>query len=114
GFVPSSLMLGLTTYFSTEIAVIPMLWVIPLALYLLTLIAAFARHEWISLRLLARAFPILAVILVLMLNMIATEPISGILLLHLAVFLVASLLCHRQLAADRPGPGSLTEYYLWM
>src|SRR5262249_10834201 len=41
-FVPSSLMLGMTTYLTTDIAAIPLLWAIPLALYLLTFILTFA------------------------------------------------------------------------
>ena len=50
-FIPSSLMLGLTTYLTTDIAAIPLLWVIPLALYLLTFILCFAArpvlpHSW--------------------------------------------------------------------
>ncbi len=35
--IPSSLMLGVTTYFATDIASLPLLWVVPLALYLLSL-----------------------------------------------------------------------------
>src|SRR5205807_5638278 len=40
---PSSLMLGVTTYLTTDIAAVPFLWVIPLALYLMTFILVFAR-----------------------------------------------------------------------
>ena len=43
-FVPSSLMLGVTTYITLDIAAIPMLWVIPLGLYLLSFIIVFTRH----------------------------------------------------------------------
>src|SRR5207244_9168757 len=42
-FVPSSLMLGVTTYITLDIAAIPLLWVIPLALYLLSFILVFAK-----------------------------------------------------------------------
>src|SRR5262249_8094042 len=49
-FVPSSLMLGVTTYLSTDIASVPLLWIIPLALYLLTFILVFSRLPgWIHL-----------------------------------------------------------------
>ena len=41
--IPSSLMLGLTTYLTTDVAAIPLIWVIPLAIYLLTFILVFAR-----------------------------------------------------------------------
>ena len=43
-FIPTSLMLGVTMYLTTDIAAIPLLWVIPLALYLLTFIITFARQ----------------------------------------------------------------------
>src|SRR5262249_16377979 len=42
-FVPSSLMLGVTTYMTTDIAAIPFLWVLPLGLYLLSFILVFSR-----------------------------------------------------------------------
>src|SRR5262249_51642256 len=41
GAVPSSLMLGVTTYMTTDIAAIPLLWILPLALYLMTFIIVF-------------------------------------------------------------------------
>jgi spermidine synthase len=37
-----------------------------------------------------------------------------VLLLHLVTFTLAAYVCHAQLAADRPPPGHLTEYYLWL
>ena len=42
--IPSSLMLGVTTYITTDIASAPFLWVVPLALYLLSFIIVFARR----------------------------------------------------------------------
>ena len=42
-FVPSSLVLGVTTYVTTDVAAVPLLWVVPLALYLLTFVIAFSR-----------------------------------------------------------------------
>ncbi len=47
-FVPSSLMLGVTTYFTTDIAAIPLLWVAPLAIYLLSFILVFAPAMCLS------------------------------------------------------------------
>jgi hypothetical protein len=46
--IPSSLMLGVTTYITTDIAAVPLLWVIPLALYVATFIIVFARKPLIS------------------------------------------------------------------
>ena len=64
-FVPSSLMLGVTTYMSTDIAAAPLLWVVPLALYLLSFVAAFARRPMLpkTLVLEAMAGALLAVVL---------------------------------------------------
>src|ERR1019366_845345 len=56
GAVPSSLLLGVTAYLTTNIAPIPLLWVVPLALYLLTFIFAFARKPFMKSMWLARAF----------------------------------------------------------
>ena len=50
-FAPSSLMLGVTNYITTDIASVPLLWIIPLALYLLTMVFAFARKPLFSPRL---------------------------------------------------------------
>lgn len=113
-FVPSSLMLGVTTYLSTDIAVVPLMWIVPLAIYLLTFILVFARREIFPRPLLARLFPILLVALVMLFNLQAAEPIIGLIVLHLATFFVAAMLCHGQLAADRPSPAHLTQFYLWM
>ncbi|HVU35702.1 MAG TPA: fused MFS/spermidine synthase [Opitutaceae bacterium] len=113
-FVPSSLMLGVTTYLSSEVAVVPLLWIVPLALYLLTFVAAFARRRLIPAAALARAFPLLAVIWVLVVDMFVTHPIGGLMALHLAVFVVIALLCHGRLAEDRPSAANLTEFYLWV
>lgn len=113
-FAPSSLLLGVTTYLSSEIAVIPLLWIIPFALYLLTFVVVFARRPIISRIFLLRALPIVMVALVMVVNMRATQPIAWLMALHLAAFFLAALLCHGALAADRPAPAHLTEFYLWM
>jgi len=57
-FVPSSLMLGVTTVLTTEIPPIPMLWVLPLAVYLLTFILVFARKPVISYSDIAKSMPL--------------------------------------------------------
>ncbi len=113
-FVPSSLMLGVTTYLSSEIAVVPLLWVVPLAIYLFTFVVAFRPGADRQLPALGRAFAILVVTLVVALNMQATQPLGWLMLLHLAVFALAGILCHGRLARDRPPPSQLTAFYLWI
>ncbi len=112
--VPSSLLLGVTAYLSTDIASIPLLWVVPLALYLLTFILAFAKRPLIPYELAVRALPFVFII-------VATVMVSGqyrpawlLIILHLLMLFVAGLACHGALAQDRPAPSHLTEFYLWV
>lgn len=112
--VPSSLMLGATTYLTTNLAPVPLLWVVPLALYLLTFILAFSRRTVASPALLGRILPLLATPLALVMVLEATEPIRLLGGLHLLTFFVAAWMCHARLAADRPHAAHLTEFYLWI
>lgn len=109
---PSSLMLGVTTHLTTDVAAVPLLWVVPLALYLLTFVLVFARPAPVAHRWMLRLLPTAAVIMLLMLLMQATEPAWLVMFLHLAVFFIAAMACHGELARDRPDVGQLTEYYL--
>ena len=111
--VPSSLMLGVTTHLSNVVAAAPLLWVLPLALYLLSFVLAFARRPP-SVPLLARIAPLLVAPLLPTLAIGATHPISVLVPLHLLTFLALATLCHARLAADRPAPVHLTAFYLWL
>ena len=113
-FVPSSLMLSVTTYLSTNIAPIPLLWVIPLAIYLLTFILVFMRRPLLPHTLMLRALPIVILPLIITLVAQATQPIVLMIVLHLLVFFVVAMVCHGAIARDRPAPAHLTEFYLWM
>jgi tetratricopeptide (TPR) repeat protein len=114
--VPSSLLLGVTTYISTDIAAIPLLWVIPLALYLLTFVLVFARRTILPLRWMLRVEPYLIVAAAGALAWHANLPIQLLAIgsLQLLAFFVIAMVCHGQLAADRPAGSHLTEFYLWM
>ncbi len=112
--VPSSLMLGLTTFITTEVASIPLLGILPLALYLATFILAFAKRRLIPVRWLGHLLPYAALCLAFQIFTEATHPIAVIVVLHLIFFFLAALLCHSRLADDRPSSDSLTEFYLWM
>jgi hypothetical protein len=113
-FVPSSLMLGVTTYFSTDIASLPLLWVVPLSLYLLTLVFAFARRQIFKPLKVARVLPGVALVFALVYLSGATQPVWLLLFSHLFFFVVAALGCHGQLAEDRPAVRHLAEFYLLM
>lgn len=112
--VPSSLMLGVTNYMSTDIASVPLLWIVPLALYLLTFILVFAARPPVPHWLMVQALPILLLPLLIIMVARFNHPVALLLPAHLIVFFVAAMVCHGELARDRPDPRHLTEFYLWM
>ncbi|HEY2963807.1 MAG TPA: fused MFS/spermidine synthase [Pyrinomonadaceae bacterium] len=114
-FAPSSLMLGVTNYITTDIASVPLLWIIPLALYLLTMVFAFARRQPVSFRLADLVVPGATVVLLMLYLADSSGRGSRMLIvLHLGYFFFAALMCHSQLAADRPGPTHLAQFYVWL
>jgi hypothetical protein len=111
---PSSLMLGVTQYITTDVAAVPLLWVVPLALYLLTFTIVFARRPLIPHRATLVLMPVAvaALVAIMVLNMV--KPLLPVVGVHLAAFFFAAMLCHGELAKDRPHVKFLTEFYLWM
>ena len=108
--VPSALLLGVTRYLSTDVAAVPLLWVVPLGVYLATFVHAFARRPPIPQRLLARlAAPALIALVVLYL---LNRTVLAFGLVHLLVFALAALYCHGALARLRPPAADLTRFYL--
>jgi hypothetical protein len=110
-FAGSSWLLGVTAYITTDIAPAPLLWIIPLALYLGSFIVVFARRPWVPHELLVRLFPL---VLLLLLAPILFAGSGAALTLHLVAFSWGLLVCHGELARDRPAATHLTEYFLWM
>jgi hypothetical protein len=102
--------LGVTTYLTTDLAPIPLFWVIPLALYLVSFIVAFARSNQTVVWSAARAFPYLAAPLVLV--MCAGFVQMFWLALHLLTFFCGSLACHGALARSRPAARHVTAFYV--
>jgi spermidine synthase len=113
-FIPSSLLLSVTTFITTDVSPIPLLWVVPLALYLLSFTIAFAtkpvlRHGWM---LAAQPFFIAAVSLLLMYGW-TRRPLQ-VIPIHLVTLFVTAMVCHGELARLRPSVRHLTEFYLWI
>lgn len=106
---PSSLLLGVTQHITTEIAAVPLLWVMPLMLYMLTYVNVFARRPPIRHQWMVRLQPPLAILLALV--WILNNYLS-VFLVHLLVFFVTAMMCHGELARQRPHPANLTEFYL--
>lgn len=111
-FVPSSLLLGATTYITTDLAAVPLLWVLPLAIYLLTFILAFGRWPRALHRIVvAITLPLVLLLIFLMVSALP-ERIWITVLWHFGLLFVIALACHGALALDRPAPRHLTEFYL--
>jgi hypothetical protein len=111
---PSSLLLGVTEFITTDIAAVPLLWVVPLALYLFTFCLAFAPRPLVRLDSMVRAQPffILALAILFLWKMQSAGP--WVILLHLLTFFVTAMVCHGELAQSRPPTAYLTEFYLWI
>ena len=108
--VPSALLLGVTRYLTTDVAAVPLLWIVPLALYLATFVHAFARRslvpQWLLARLLAPA------LIALVILYLSNRTVLAFGLVHLLVFALAALYCHGALARLRPPAADLTRFYL--
>lgn len=113
-FVPSSLVMGVTTYVTTDLVAVPLLWVVPLALYLLSFVIVFARRRVVPRGLAARVLPGAAVMLALVYLSGATQPAWFLIFFHLLFLFFAALVCHGQLADERPDARHLSEFYLWL
>jgi hypothetical protein len=107
---PSLLLLGVTRHLSTDVAAVPLLWVIPLGIYLLTFVAAFSGRGAPVVALAGRLSTVLAAIVVI--SLVASVPAAPGLVLHLLAFTVLALAVHGRLASERPPVASLTSFYL--
>jgi hypothetical protein len=112
--IPSSLLLGVTTFLSTNVAPVPLLWIIPLTLYLLTFVLVFSRSPLISNQLVGRILPIVILVQTFVFAIELKRGAWILFMLHLGCFFLTALFCHGRLAEDRPNPRHLTEFYLWI
>jgi hypothetical protein len=113
-FVPSSMMLGVTIFLSTDIAAIPLFWVIPLSLYLLSFIIVFARVPAMVHRIMVLLLPISIAALIFANFSDIGIPKWVIFIVHLVNFFFYCMVCHGEIARTRPATKHLTEFYLWI
>ena len=114
-FVPSSLMLALTTKISTDIGSMPLVWVIPLALYLLSFVLVFTNRPLLgagSLHLLFLAA--LGVLAAAFGNFFGMHVSLGVAVLLMLAFLVVAMFAHAKLYSLRPAAEHLTIFYVTM
>jgi spermidine synthase len=112
---PSILMVADTSFLTENIAPVPMIWVAPLALYLLSFIICFESSGWykrkVYLPLLVIALFVLAYLPTLGLNELPVVISAGI---NLFSFFVVCMVCHGELASQQPNSRYLTIYYLML
>ncbi len=108
--VPVGLSLSTSLALSTEIAATPLFWTVPLAVYLVTYILAFGWPERIPRR--AAAWSARLCVGVSLLGAVTDLPFLAP--LSLATLFAGALLCHLDLARDRPAPERLSSFYLWL
>ncbi len=111
-FVPSGLLVGTTAHITTDLVSAPFMWVVPLALYLLTFVITFQRRPWLShefviSRMIVVAAP-LCIVVVLPFTDLFFLPI------HLIAIFTLMMACHGELVRLRPVPRRLTEFYFLM
>jgi hypothetical protein len=112
--VPSALVIAVTAHISTDLAAAPFLWVLPLALYLLTFVAVFRDRPWLDHAIVLRLLPYGVAPL-------AISAFDGykafwfiVIALHLCVFVLIALACNGEAYRTRPHRNHLTDFYLWM
>ncbi|MCC0014680.1 MAG: fused MFS/spermidine synthase [Rhodobiaceae bacterium] len=113
-FVPSALLVAVTAHISTDVAAAPFLWVIPLALFLLTFIITFQRRPVLPHALMLKVQPFVMAPLAVSAIFIAPQSWFAALALALTAFFVSTMVAHGELVRRRPASGHLTEFYLWM
>jgi hypothetical protein len=117
--VPSSLMLGVTTHITTDLSPIPLFWLIPLTIYLASFILVFSKWPvtWVEAphRYMLYIQPAL-ICLMIFIDILGAHMTSmwGPIAANVIAFGATALVCHGELAKDRPGTKHLTEFYLYM
>jgi hypothetical protein len=110
-FVPCALLLGVTAHMTQEVPSFPLLWLVPLALYLLSLVLPFASPSSPILGGLVRVAPFAQAMLAVMLFVPVRLSGFGV---HLVAVFVASLVLHGRLAGLQPPPAQRASFGLWM
>ena len=114
-FVPSSLMLAVTSKITTDVGAVPLVWVIPLALYLLSFVLAFSQRTVLNGLWFTQASQLVAVAALCLFVGVAGDYLSSIASGFLIFcFFVLAIWSHRQLYLARPSTRHLTTFYVTM
>jgi len=93
-FVPSSLLMAVTSYMSTDVASVPLMWMVPLGVYLGTFVAAFSARGGRARALAGRFMPLAIIGLTLLIIAQMNQPAAIVIPVHLAAFAIIALACH--------------------
>ncbi|PKP81125.1 MAG: spermidine synthase [Alphaproteobacteria bacterium HGW-Alphaproteobacteria-18] len=113
-FVPSSLLMGVTTHIATDVASAPFLWAPPLMLYIASFIVVFSKRPVIGRALSLAILPVFVGLALFTLTKVSGVPTLLSFFVHLGALFFAAVASHGLLADDRPETGRLTEFYLLM
>jgi hypothetical protein len=111
-FLPSGLMLAVTAHVTTDVAAIPLLWVIPLAIYLGTFVIAFGRSSRTVPTTMVRLAVASTFLAAAAAMMQARTPVLLDIALNMTMLGLVGFVAHARLAAERPEVGHLTAFYL--
>ena len=111
--VPSGLMLSTTSHLTTDLMAMPLIWVIPLGIYLLSFSVAFADNQtpayWIG-----RFAPIVLIISAAFVFVVWGKAAIGGLTASLSLLFIVAVALHNEMYRTRPAPAQLTSFYLMM
>lgn len=112
GGVASLFLLAITNQITQEVTVIPFLWVLPLAIYLLSFILAFSDSRWYNRNLYALLFGLASLATLWALTARQTSPITLQVLIYCLLLFFSCMICHGELYQLRPPADHLTTFYL--
>lgn len=111
-FVPSVLLLGVTRHISTDVAAVPLLWVLPLVLYLVSFVVTFGSRDNSQL---VRVSAIgVVVVSALALDRTWNAPLLLRMSVPLLLLAAAATVAHGRAHMLRPPADRLTEFYVWI
>jgi hypothetical protein len=110
--VPSGLLAAVTNLVATDLVSGPLLWVGPLAIYLLTFVLVFSPRLRVVIPVATALAPAAVTLLWVPLGSVGVWPVAPLLLVAYLGFAVVATALHGRLADDRPDARHLTEFYL--
>ncbi len=109
---PSIMLLASTNQVCLDVAVVPFLWILPLALYLITFILCFESSRWYRREAYLMVAIGLQVASVLLMTRGSAVPLMLQVVIYFGGFFATSMVCHGELARMKPEPSKLTMFYL--